>query len=101
MAYKGILVALLAGACLGPGAGSADPPPPGPEQAAQAVKRAEQIVRRAWEQRSLWTTAQEALEAARLALQRGDYAAATEQARIAQHQAELSMAQRHYPKFEQ
>jgi hypothetical protein len=101
MAYKGILVALLAGACLSPGTGSADPPAAGAEQAAKAVQRAEQTVRRAWEQRSLWTTAQEALEAAKLALQRGDYAGAAEQARIAQHQAELSMAQRQYPRFEQ
>jgi hypothetical protein len=101
MASKGIVVALLAGVCLGWGAASANPPAAGAEQAVEAVQRAEQTVRRAWEQRSLWTTAQEALAAAKLALERGDYAAATEQAGIAQHQAELSMAQRQYPRFDQ
>jgi hypothetical protein len=49
----------------------------------------------------LWTTAAEALELARTAAARGDYGAATQAARFAAEQAELGMAQRGYPRFEQ
>jgi hypothetical protein len=56
-------------------------------------------VRQAWEQRALWTTAQEALEQARAAVASGDYAGAVRSAQLAIEQAQLGMAQSRYPRF--
>lgn len=64
-----------------------------------AVADAEAAVQRADAQRALWTSAQDALRKARRALQEGNTAMAVEQARIAQKQSELGIAQKSYPLF--
>lgn len=97
MPVKGMDVAFLVLACLAQGAAGAGQPEA--RQAQEALRRAEQAVQQAWEQRSLWTTAQEALEQARAAAARGDYAEAVRSARFATEQAELGLAQSRYPRF--
>jgi hypothetical protein len=82
-------------------AGADQPVTPDARQAQEALRSADEAVRRAESQRSLWTTAAEALELARTAAARGDYRVATQAARFAAEQAELGMAQRGYPRFEQ
>lgn len=72
----------------------------GLERAARAeVVAAEQAVDDAIRQRALWTTARDAIREARAALQKGDYATAVREARIAREQAELGIAQLRYPRF--
>jgi hypothetical protein len=102
MRSKGIVVAFV-GLVLGQAgpAGAAQSARPDARQAQGAVQRAEEAVRHAWAQRSLWTTAQEALEQARAAAARGDYQAAVEAARFAVEQAELGMGQMRYRRFDE
>jgi len=69
------------------------------EVARAAIVQAERAVRRAEARRVLWTTANEALRGARRAFEKGDLTAAVGQARIAQEQAELAIAQKRYPPF--
>lgn len=64
-----------------------------------AIAEAAAAVKQASIRRALWTTAEEALRRARRALQEGDAAMAIEQARIAQKQSELGIAQKDYPLF--
>jgi hypothetical protein len=69
------------------------------DEADAAVADAEAMVRRADDERALWTSAEDALRKARRALQEGDRAMAVDQARIAQKHAELGIAQKSYPLF--
>jgi hypothetical protein len=62
-----------------------------------ALLEAEAAVSRAADLRALWTTAVEALERARAAYARGDFASAREEANAARKFAELGIAQREYP----
>jgi hypothetical protein len=64
-----------------------------------AIMQAEWSVRRANENRMLWTTAEEALRSARRAFDDGDLTAAVAQARVAKGHAELAIAQKRYPPF--
>lgn len=57
------------------------------------------MVAAATEKRALWTTAQDALQAAREALGRQDYAAAERLAQFAADQARLGIQQLGYPPF--
>jgi hypothetical protein len=99
MGRKGIVVALV-GLNVLLAASSDAQTLPDAQQAQEALQRAEQAVQRAREQRSLWTTAQAALEQARSAAVRGDYAEAVRAARFATEQAELGVAQRAYPRLD-
>ena len=72
---------------------------PSAKVAQAAIARAERAVKRAETQRMVWTTSEEALRAARRALANGELAAAVAQARIAEEQAELAIAQNRYPPF--
>lgn len=67
--------------------------------AGTALAAAEVAVKQANAQHALWTSAEDALRRARGALREGDAAMAIEQARIAQKQAELGIAQKGYPLF--
>jgi hypothetical protein len=67
--------------------------------AASAVAAAETAVKRADARHALWTSAEDALRKARRALQEGNIATALEQARVAQTQSELGIAQTGYPLF--
>jgi hypothetical protein len=67
--------------------------------AAAALAAAEAAVKEADARHALWTSAEDALRKARRALQAGDGARAIDQARIAQKQAELGIAQKGYPLF--
>jgi hypothetical protein len=69
------------------------------DEAEAAVADAQAWVKQAQAERALWTSAEDALRKARHALQEGDRAMAVEQARIAQKQAELGIAQKSYPLF--
>jgi hypothetical protein len=103
MASKGMVVAFVGLVWLTPcGAAHAsggEASPADARRAQEAVHQAEDAVRRAQEQRALWTTAQEALERARAAAARGDYPAAIAAARFATQQARLGMEQTRYPRF--
>jgi hypothetical protein len=99
MPRKGMVVACVALAWLTLGVAHAGGDRPGAPQAQEALRQAEQAVRQAWEQRALWTTAQEALEQARAAVASGDYAGAVRSAQSAIEQAQLGMAQSRYPRF--
>lgn len=69
-------------------------------QAAEAeLAAAELAVAEATRQRALWTTARDALQEARAALQKGDFRAAIQAARFAREQAELGIAQTRAPRF--
>lgn len=72
---------------------------PDASSATAAIAVAEAAVTQASSMRALWTSAEEALHRARRALQEGHTAMAIEQARIAQKQAELGIAQKDYPLF--
>lgn len=72
---------------------------PGASGAELAIAEAEAAVTEAGTRRALWTSAEDALRRARRALQEGDAAMAIEQARIAQKQSELGIAQKDYPLF--
>jgi hypothetical protein len=63
------------------------------------IAKAETALRQANSQRALWTSAEDALRRAHRALQDGNPTMAIEQARIAQQQSELGMAQKDYPLF--
>jgi len=67
--------------------------------AASAIAAAEAAVKQADAQHALWTSAEDALRKARRALQEGNIATALEQARVAQTQSELGIAQKGYPLF--
>jgi hypothetical protein len=100
-----MIVALLWAAGWALAAGGADAcgaadAAPTREQARGEVQRAEQAVRKAAEQRALWTTARESLEHAQDALAHGEYCVAVQAARFAQEQAQLGIAQRGYRHFE-
>jgi predicted lipoprotein len=89
----GILVALgLLIPVPGPAHGAAD-------AAVAAVKEAEKAVQMARERKALWTTAEEALNQARAALSRNDYAAALAAAQRALGQARLGLEQTGYADF--
>lgn len=66
-------------------------------RAKAAVAEAERAVGRAYAQRALWTTAEEALRTARRALEQGNLTRAIEQARVAREHAHLGIAQKSYP----
>ena len=100
MRFKGILVAWLALVVAPVRAPAAEADPPDARQAQAALQKAEDAVRRAWAERALWTTAQEAVEQARAAAARGDYGAAVQAAGVALEQAELGIAQSKYPRFQ-
>ena len=74
-------------------------PEPGPDQARQALQRADAAVTVARERRALWTTAEQALAQARDALSRGDYGGAIAAAKRAQAQAQLGLEQTGYTDF--
>ena len=99
MQAKGILVALFALVVVHASAAAGEPEQPDARQAQAALQRADEAVRRAWTERALWTTAQEALEQARTAAAGGDYRAAVAAAGVAVEQAELGIAQSKYPGF--
>jgi len=72
---------------------------PDASSAEVAIAEAEAAVKQAGSRRALWTSAEDALRRARHALQEGNAAMAIEQARIAQKQCELGIAQKDYPLF--
>jgi hypothetical protein len=72
---------------------------PDASSAGVAIAEAEAAVKHASSRRALWTSAEDALRRARRALQEGNAAMAIEQARIAQEQSELGIAQKDYPQF--
>jgi predicted metal-dependent hydrolase len=76
-----------------------NPVVPDADAAASAVAEAEAAVKRAGVRRALWTSAEDALRKARRALQEGNTTAALEQARLAQMQSALGIAQQDYPPF--
>jgi len=69
----------------------------GRQTATQSLCQAEQAVREARERDALWTTALDALRAARAAFAKEDFASAERQARVAIEQARLGIAQLHSP----
>ena len=73
--------------------------PPACTSASGALAEAEAAVRAAAAKHALWTTAEEALEAARSACANGEYADAANAARRAAEQARLGIAQTQYPTF--
>jgi hypothetical protein len=84
---------------IGFGAANENPVIPDADAAASAVAEAEAAVKRADARHALWTSAEDALRKARRALHEGNTAAALEQARMAQTQSELGIAQQGYPPF--
>jgi len=72
---------------------------PDASSAEAVIAEAEAAVKLAGNRRALWTSAEDALRRARRALQEGNAAIAIEQARIAQKQCELGIAQQDYPLF--
>lgn len=72
---------------------------PDSDAAEAEVVAAELAVVEATRQRALWTTARDALQEARAALQKGDFRAAIQAARFAREQAELGIAQSRAPRF--
>lgn len=72
---------------------------PDASSAEVAIAEAEAAVKQVSARRALWTSAEDALRRARRALQEGNVAMAIEQARIAQKQSELGIAQKDYPLF--
>jgi hypothetical protein len=80
------------------GAGAADGEP-AVADAAAAVAEAEAAAKRADALHALWTSAEDALRKARRALQEGNTTTALAQARVAQMQSELGIAQQGYPLF--
>ena len=80
-------------AALASGTGQNDPA----ARARVTVAKAEIAVEAARREHALWTTADEALRAARHALEQGDSAAAIEQARVAMEHARLGIEQSRLP----
>ena len=72
---------------------------PDASNAEVAIAEAAAALKQASIRRALWTTAEEALRGARLALQEGNAMKAIEEARIAQKHCELGIAQKDYPLF--
>jgi hypothetical protein len=101
MPSKGILVAFVGLTCLALGQAVVSGEEKLPPDVAQALQRAAQSIEEARSQGALWTTAQEALERAKAAAERGDVGAALSAARFASEQAELGLAQRRYPRFDE
>lgn len=73
--------------------------PPAAELAQSAIADAQAAVLHATALNALWTSAEEALKQARMAMREGNLAMAIEQARIAQQHAELGIGQTRYPLF--
>jgi Skp family chaperone for outer membrane proteins len=66
-------------------------------EAQAAIADAERAIAEARSQQALWTSAEEALRQARLALEGGDLSAAVRLAGFASEQAQLGVAQKQYP----
>jgi hypothetical protein len=94
-----MLVAPIALSMIGMAVANENPVAPDASMAEAAVAEAEAAVKRADAQRALWTSAEDALRRARLALRGGNPAMAVEQAHIAQKHSELGIAQKSYPLF--
>ncbi|MBI3528554.1 MAG: hypothetical protein HY067_11370 [Betaproteobacteria bacterium] len=94
-----VLVFSIALSIIGAAIANAAPVAPDASGAEAAIAEAEAAARQAEAQRALWTSAEDALRKARRALQEGDTTMAVEQARIAQKQSELGIAQKSYPPF--
>jgi hypothetical protein len=77
-----------------------DTSPPACEEVRIALSSAHAAVLAAADQRALWTTADDALRRARAAFLDGDYPGAIRAARTAAEQAQLGIAQTHYPMFQ-
>lgn len=92
-----LAVCAVASVAVAPPALAADEP--GSDAAEAEVVAAELAVVEATRQRALWTTARDALQEARAALQKGDFRAAIQAARFAKEQAELGIAQSRAPRF--
>lgn len=73
---------------------------PACEEARVAVRTAQTAVQAAADQRALWTTAEDALRRAQRAFLDGDYPGAIRAAQNAAEQAQLGIAQTHYPVFQ-
>ncbi|BAN35108.1 hypothetical protein SCD_n01279 [Sulfuricella denitrificans skB26] len=67
------------------------------EEAKQALAKAEADVKEAKAQKSLWTTAEDALKKAKEAATKGDSAATLKFAKSASELASLAVAQKSYP----
>ncbi|MBZ0094796.1 MAG: hypothetical protein K8H75_05355 [Sulfuricella sp.] len=68
-----------------------------PEEARQALAKAEADVKEAKAQSALWTTAQDALKKAQEAAAKGDSAATLKFSKTASEHARLGLAQKGYP----
>lgn len=99
MTFQGTLIAVCMLATVAGGAARAQVEAPSADAAEAAVTAAEVAVAEATKQRALWTTARDALQQARAALQKGDFRAAIQAARFAREQAELGIAQMRAPRF--
>jgi hypothetical protein len=77
-----------------------DTGPPACEGARVALSTAQAAVQAAADQRALWITADDALRRARVAFLDGDYQGAIKAAQTAAEQAQLGIAQTHYPIFQ-
>jgi murein lipoprotein len=67
------------------------------EEARQALAKAEADVKEAKSQKSLWTTAEDALKKAQEAAAKNDSAATLKYSKVASEQAGLGLAQKGYP----
>jgi murein lipoprotein len=106
---QGMLVACLVvwAAVLAPESPAVEPAPGAPRKAnecaestLQALREAEALVEAARARDALWTTAAEALDAARVAQAQGECEQAAGAARLAQEQARLGIEQLRYPDFQ-
>jgi murein lipoprotein len=99
---------LLLGGCQSSGTAKPDLPaaatpvaetakPAFPEEARQALAKAEADVKEAKAQNALWTTAQDALKKAQEAAAKGDSAATLKFSKTASEHARLGLAQKGYP----
>lgn len=99
---------LLLGGCQSSGTAKPDLPaaatpvaeaakPALPEEARQALAKAEADVKEAKNQNALWTTAQDALKKAQEAAAKGDSAATLNFSKTASEHARLGLAQKGYP----
>jgi murein lipoprotein len=99
---------LLLGGCQSSGTAKPDLPaaatpvaetakPALPEEARQALAKAEADVKEAKAQNALWTTAQDALKKAQEAAAKGDSAATLKFSKTASEHARLGLAQKGYP----
>lgn len=101
-------IVLLGGGCQrsgtvkpdAPAAEAVKPAQPAPtlsEEAKQALAEAEADVKEAKAQKSLWTTAEDALKKAKDAAAKGDSAATLKFSKTASEQARLGLSQKSYP----